>query len=467
MGRMTKPAWVRGAVACAVLIAALWSVSAAAAGGADAEHTATVFLWIALILGFAKTASLVEKFGQPAVLGELLVGILLGNLFMVGFDWFEPIKGDQVVRFLAELGVVILLFQIGLESNVASMRRVGVRALLVAVIGVVLPFLIGTVLVGPVLLPGLSQNAYLFIGATLTATSVGITGRVFKDMGTLQTPEAQIVLGAAVIDDVLGLVILAVVSAIVSAGTVSAVGVGLIILKALAFLVGAILIGQRLAPLFSRGFSRIHTGVGMKFMLVIGTCLVFAFLAQQIGLAPIVGAFAAGLILDSVHFRDFSPPEFRREVAEALHEVPPEVKRRVARVIHHHEEKDLESLMDPIGHFLVPFFFVVTGMSVRLDVLFNLHAVAIALAITAAAVAGKVAAGLAAGRVNRWLVGWGMVPRGEVGLIFAVVGKTLGVVSDEVFSVIVIMVMLTTLMTPPILAYLIKRQAARAAAAGG
>jgi Kef-type K+ transport system membrane component KefB len=168
-----------------------------------------------------------------------------------------------------------------------------------------------------------------------------------------------------------------------------------------------------------------------------------------------------------VHFRDFSPPEFRREVAEALHEVPPEVKRRVARVIHHHEEKDLESLMDPIGHFLVPFFFVVTGMSVRLDVLFNLHAVAIALAITAAAVAGKVAAGLAAGRVNRWLVGWGMVPRGEVGLIFAVVGKTLGVVSDEVFSVIVIMVMLTTLMTPPILAFLIKRQAARAAAAGG
>lgn len=465
MRRNTKPAWLRAAVACAVAAAALWSVTAAAAGGAEAEHTAKVFLWIALILGFAKAAALVEKFGQPAVLGELVVGIVLGNLFLLGFDWVEPIKTDQVVRFLAELGVVILLFQIGLESDVATMRKVGMRALLVAVVGVVLPFLLGTLIVGPALLPGLSHNAYLFIGATLTATSVGITGRVFKDMGTLQTPEAQIVLGAAVIDDVLGLVILAVVSAIVSAGTVDALGVGLIILKALAFLVGALVIGQPLAPLFSRTFSRIHTGVGMKFTLVIGTCLVFAFLAQAIGLAPIVGAFAAGLILDAVHFRDFSPPEFRREVAEALHDVPPEVKRRVARVIHHHEERDLEALMDPIGHFLVPFFFVVTGMSVRLDVLFNLHAVLIALAITVAAVAGKVAAGLAAGKTNKWLVGWGMVPRGEVGLIFAVVGKTLGVVSDEVFSVIVIMVMLTTLMTPPILAFLIKRQAARAAAA--
>lgn len=449
---------IRLALGCGVLVAATWSVQAAAAGGASAEHTAWVFLWIALILGAAKTASLVERFGQPAVLGELLVGIALGNLFLVGIDWFEPIKTDEIVKFLAELGVVILLFQIGLESSVDSMRRVGVRAFLVAVVGVVLPFLLGTWIVGPVLLPDLSFNAYLFLGATLTATSVGITGRVFKDMGTLQTAESQIVLGAAVIDDVLGLVILAVVSAIVSAGTVDALGVAWIITKAVLFLVAALVLGQTLAPRISHFFSRIHTGVGMKFMLVIGTCLVFAFLAQQIGLAPIVGAFAAGLILDEVQFRDFESPEFIADVSRAIQDMEPPVRERLEKVIAHHQQRGLEELINPLGHFLVPFFFVITGMGVRLDTLFNLHALLIALGITAAAVAGKVAAGAVAGRANKWLVGWGMVPRGEVGLIFAVVGKGLGVVSDEVFSVVVIMVMLTTLMTPPILAFLIRRR---------
>ncbi|WP_205617101.1 cation:proton antiporter [Pelomicrobium methylotrophicum] len=458
MPMLRTPKAIQLALAASVFVTAVWSVDAAAGGGAAAEHTAWVFLWIALILGAAKTASLVERFGQPAVLGELLVGIALGNLFLLGIDWFESIKTDEIVKFLAELGVVILLFQIGLESSVDSMRRVGVRAFLVAVVGVVLPFLLGTLIVGPLLLPGLSFNAYLFLGATLTATSVGITGRVFKDMGTLQTAESQIVLGAAVIDDVLGLVILAVVSAIVSAGTVDALGVAWIVAKAMLFLVAALVLGQMMAPRISRFFSRIHTGVGMKFMLVIGTCLVFAFLAQQIGLAPIVGAFAAGLILDEVQFRDFESPEFIADVSREVQDMAPAVRERLGKVIARHQQRGLEELVSPLGHFLVPFFFVITGMGVRLDALFNLHAVLIALGITAAAVVGKVAAGIVAGKVDKWLVGWGMVPRGEVGLIFAVVGKGLGVVSDEVFSVIVIMVMLTTLMTPPILAFLIKRR---------
>lgn len=429
---------------------------AIAAGGA-ATHSATLLFWIAIILVAARIGCLVTRIGQPVVLGELVMGILLGNLALAGVDWVEPIRSDEIIIFLAELGVIILLFQIGLESSVRSMLQVGARALSVAVIGVVVPFVLGTWIVGPLLMPGLSFNAYLFLGATLTATSVGITGRVFRDLGRLQIPAAQIVLGAAVIDDVLGLVILAVVSAIVSTGSPDAGDVALILAKAFLFLAVALVIGQMLAPRISRLFAAINTGVGMKFTLAITTCLVFAFAAQQMDLAPIVGAFAAGLVLEEVHFRQYERPAFETEIAHAAESGGPEVRKRIDDVLARHGEKHLEHLIEPLGLFLVPFFFVITGMQVKLDLLADPHALAIALALTAAAVAGKVVAGLAAGKGNRWLVGWGMVPRGEVGLIFAAVGKGLGVVSDEEFSIIVIMVILTTLMTPPILSFLIKR----------
>ncbi len=446
-----------GLLVCALLD--LFLPSAALAAGGAAEHSARLFLWIAVILLAARVGSLVDRIGQPMVLGELLMGIVLGNLVIFGLDWLEPVKSDEVVLFLAELGVVILLFQIGLESSVQSMMKVGMRALSVAVIGVVVPFALGTWIVGPWLMPGLSFNAYLFLGATLTATSVGITGRVFQDLGRLQMPAAQIVLGAAVIDDVLGLVILAVISAIVSTGSLDAASVGIILVKAFAFLAGALLLGQALAPRISRLFAAIHTGVGMKFTLVIATCLIFAFIAQQMDLAPIVGAFAAGLVLDEVHFRNYERPEFEREIAAAVESADLSVRGRIDGVLEKYNDKHMEHLIQPLGLFLVPFFFVMTGMQVRLDLLTDPHAVAIALGLTAVAVAGKVVAGLAAGKGNGWLVGWGMVPRGEVGLIFAAVGKGLGVVSDAEFSIIVIMVILTTLMTPPILSFLIKRSA--------
>ncbi len=434
--------------------------SYASEGGGGAHNFATTFLWIAVILIFAKLSSLVERFGQPAVLGELIIGVVLGNLVLLGLHIFEPIKQDSVIAFLAELGVVILLFQIGLESNIQKMRQVGLRAFLVACIGVVVPFILGTYIIGPWLLPGLSFNAYLFLGATLTATSVGITARVFQDLGKLQIPEAQIVLGAAVIDDVLGLIILAVISAIVTVGAVSLGMIGWITAKAILFLVGAIVVGQFAAPYLGKIFAKIHTGVGMKFTLAISFGLIMAYLAQKIGLAPIVGAFAAGLVLDPIHFRYFKDAKVVNDIKESIKEASGEIKERVEKAIEPHAHRHIEDLIEPIGYFLIPIFFVVTGINVKLETLFNLPVLLVALGITVAAFIGKVVSGLVAGKVNKAIVGFGMIPRGEVGLIFAVIGKSLGVVSDEVFSIIVIMVILSTLLTPPILTYLLKKQKA-------
>jgi Kef-type K+ transport system membrane component KefB len=310
------------------------------------------------------------------------------------------------------------------------------------------------------LLPGLSDAAYLFLGAALTATSVGITGRVFRDAGALQRPEAQIVLGAAVIDDVLGLIILAVVSSIAAKGAVDASTLGVTVLQAFGFLAGALVLGQVGAPQLSRAVAAINRSIGMKFTLAIALCLVFAYLAHLIGLAPIVGAFAAGLILDEVHFRAFDAPLIRGELLAAVVDADARTRQRVADVVERHRLRHLEDLVEPVGHLLVPIFFVLAGMQVKPELLANPAILGLALTLTVAAVAGKLVSGLAAGRVDRWLVGWGMVPRGEVGLIFAFVGKEVGVLDDRLFSVIVVMVILTTLITPPILAFLLRRRAA-------
>lgn len=426
--------------------------------GKNGLNTGMDFLWIAIIILAAKLSNLVERFGQPAVLGELLVGIILGNMALAGFNFFEPIRQDVVIRFLAEIGVVILLFQVGLESNIRRMLKVGPQAVLVAIVGVIVPFLLGTVVVGPLLLPELSFNAHLFVGAILTATSVGITARVFHDLGRLKTPEAQIILGAAVIDDVIGLTILAVVKGMAESGRVSLIDIGWITAKAVLFLGGAIFIGQLLAPRLGRLFSKINPGIGMKLILAVSFGLIFAFFAELIGLAAIVGAFAAGLVLEPVHFRHFDDPNVVSDINESIKQASPEVRKNVSNVLESLAGNHIKELIQPLGYFLVPIFFVLTGMEVRIETLFNVRILLLALAISVVAFGGKIISGFAAGRVRKWIIGWGMVPRCEVGLIFAAMGKSLGVFPDDIFSMMVIVIMFTTILPPPILNALLKRQ---------
>ncbi len=441
-----------------------WASEAAEEHGGESEGGhgvfALLFAILALLVILSKVGGLVEKFGQPAVLGELVIGVILGNLTLVGIHWFGWITGNEIIAFMAELGVVILLFQIGLESNLSEMKKVGVSAGLVAIIGVVLPFVLGTYVVGPWLLPGLSTTAYLFLGASLTATSVGITARVFKDLNKLKTTAAQTVLGAAVIDDILGLLILAVVSAIATTGSVSPADIGLISVKAIGFLVVAVALGRILAPYIGKFFSKMHTGAGMKMGVALAFALVFAWLASLVGLAPIVGAFAAGLLLDPVHFKGFKSASIVYDIRKVIAKVKgQEVEKEVEKVLHDHQHRHIEDLIEGLAYVFVPIFFVYTGMQVKLETIFDPKILGVALAVTVVAIFGKLACGLVVKKpVSKWIVGFGMVPRGEVGLIFANIGLALGVMSDELFSVVVIMVILTTLLTPPILNALLKRE---------
>src|SRR5205085_8768880 len=256
---------------------------------------------------------LFERSDQPPVLGELLAGILLGNLVLLGFTGTEPLKTNPTISALAEIGVIILLFEVGLESNLKEMLEVGWSSLLVAIAGVTVLFFLGWG-VAAYFMPDAARLVHIFIGATLTATSVGITARVLKDLGRLQTREARIILGAAVIDDVLGLLLLSIV-----AGAIKAAGTGAppamieivaIAGKAIAFLTGAVLVGHYVTPHIFRGAGRLKAR-GVLLALSISFCFLLAWVAAKVGLAPIIGAFAAGLVLDEVHFKSFAEKDER------------------------------------------------------------------------------------------------------------------------------------------------------------
>jgi Kef-type K+ transport system membrane component KefB len=364
-----------------------------------------VLVWLA-----AKLAGEgMERIGQTAVLGELLAGVVIGP------GALGLVQDFEVIRALAELGVLILLFEVGLESDLDDLLKAGLQATLVAVVGVVVPFVAGVVLMRWFGHPPLLA---VFVGATLTATSVGITARVLADLGRLKDAAANVVLGAAVVDDILGLIILAVVTGAAQTGGISPGSVALLAGKAVLFVVGALLVGLRLAPPLLRWLGRLR-GRGTLLVYSVVFAMAMAAVADLVGLATIIGAFAAGLILSTTERRS------------------------------HIEER-----IKPVADLFVPIFFVAVGMKVQPQVLnpFDENAqFGIAMLLTAAAVASKLAAGLAVYQpgVRRWPVGVGMVPRGEVGLIFAGTGLAAGVLAADLYSALVAAVMLTTFAAPP------------------
>jgi Kef-type K+ transport system membrane component KefB len=369
---------------------------------------------IAIFLAAKLFGELAERVGQPAVLGEIIGGIIIG---VSGLQIVRP--HDVTIHLLSELGVILLLFLIGLETDLGKLMSVGGSATAVAVVGVFLPFL-GGVAFGHLL--GFPFMVSVFLGASLTATSVGITARVLSDLGHLQDDESQVILGAAVVDDIIGLVLLSLVVAFSQGAALTLLGVARVVLVAFGFVVLAVAVGSQLAPRLIRLVDRIKVARGLFFASIL-FAFGLAYLAQRVGSAMIIGSFAAGLVL-----------------ARA------DKERRIEREVH------------DVAQFFIPIFFVVIGAAINLRTLnpFNpesRHYLLIGLGLTAVGIAGKVLAGFAAIRpgLRRGVIGIGMIPRGEVGLIFAQIGLTTKLLNDGLYSAVAFMVMMTTLVTPPIL----------------
>ena len=374
---------------------------------------------LVVLLGAAKMGgALAQRIGQPAVLGELVAGVLLGGSVVSLVD-----PTIEVLHLLAELGVVILLFEIGLETDLRQLMQVGGAATLVAVVGVGLPFVLGYAVCWGL---GLGSLVAVVAGATLTATSVGITARVLADLHHLHEPESHIILGAAVIDDVIGLVILAVVESLTRGHTVTVLGILQTTTLAFGFLAGVLVLGWLVVPPLVRWVGRVDLP-GTATMLAVMVAFGLAWLASTVGSAMIIGAFAAGLLL--------------RETPQAH-----EMERGVAH----------------LGHFFVPLFFVMVGAAVDVRVLnplepANHQTLLIGGLLIVAAVLGKWLAGYAPiwFKGNKHVIGVGMIPRGEVGLIFAQMGLAGGVLTPGLFSAVMVMVMVTTFLAPPLLKLLV------------
>ncbi len=439
----------------AVLESAPWVLANTPEGEQGPLVLTGVLMTLVVIYVMSKLGGeLSKRVNLPPVLGELVGGVIVGvsalhllvfpetgataedSLLMTALGWLAQADGEtlkqvfasqsEVVSVLAELGVIVLLFEIGLESDLRELRRVGSQAAVVAVVGVVVPFALGTA--GLIAFFHAPVIPAIFAGAALTATSIGITSKVLSELGHLKSTEGQIIVGAAVIDDVLGIIVLAVVASLAKTGEVDVLNVVYLIVSATAFLLGAILLGK----FFNQSFVAIADKLQTRGALLVPAftfALVMAILANVIHLEAILGAFAAGLVLD-------------------------ETDRR----------KELDQQVMPIADFLVPIFFVAVGAKADLGVLNpaipeNREGLIIASFLIVVAIAGKVVTGWGVfGKpgINRLAVGIGMVPRGEVGLVFAGIGSASGVLSKPLEAAIIVMVILTTFLAPPLLQWALK-----------
>jgi len=384
-------------------------------------HASDALLYLIVIIIAARGGGeIAERFHQPPVLGEMLAGVVLGLV-----PFIRPAVDNEAILFVAEIGVILLLFEVGLESELDEFFRVGIPAALVACIGVALPLGITPAIA---ILLGYGAHMAWFLGGTLTATSVGITARVFSDLGRLQSKEARIIIGAAVVDDILGLLVLAVVLSLAAGAPIRVGNVMLTVAIAVGFLAAAIVIGRRAAK-FLIGLAANMRGRGVLVVSAFTFGLVLAYVAAKLGLAAIVGAFAAGLVLAST--------EHRVHITERI---------------------------QPVADIFVPVFFALVGMQVDLRLLNPAERggwalIGLAAALLLVAVPTKVAAGLGALKqnVNKVAVGVGMVPRGEVGLIFASLGLHNGILGRGVYGAVIIVLLITTLIAPPWLKYQLSR----------
>jgi Na+:H+ antiporter len=389
--------------------------------------------WLALGLAIIVTAALLGghlagRIGQPAVLGELLAGMLLGNL--PGLGTLQFLGADPYLDILSRVGMLLLLFEVGLDLSVRDLFAVGPSSLLVAVIGTTSSLALGTG-TAALLMPGAPTAVHVFLGAAITATSVGITARVLKDMRASRSGEAKIILGAAVVDDVLALVVLGAVTAWAGPDTASfgATSIVALVMKTIGFLVLAMVLGMRLTPAWFRHAAQLRTGGAL---LAVGLCFCFllSWAASAIGLAALVGAFAAGLVLEDTHSEIF-------------------VQRG---------ERPLDELLQPMTSFFVPVFFVLVGFRTNIAALARPAVLAFAVALSIAAVVGKLscAIGVLNTGVRKLAVAVGMIPRGEVTLVFAALGSSLQFgqappLDERGYTAVVTVVILTTLVTPPAL----------------
>jgi Kef-type K+ transport system membrane component KefB len=390
-----------------------------------------VLLAVAIILAAAKLGEIVaKKLGDPGITGELVMGIFLGNFWLLsGWRFFDFLREMDILRLFAELGAIVLLVKVGLHTDLRALMRVGLSSFLVAWGGIIAPLVLGFI-VGLVLLPETSLATKLFLATSLCATSMAVKLRVLDELKMLETTEGRIIIGAAMADDVITLMLLSIVCGIAVAGEVYLQGLMVTLIVSVLFFLVVGAVGLKYNLLFGEFVTR-GLAESLKIPVIVIVCLGLALLAESVGLNTALGAFVAGLLLQDVRLRDFE-----------------------------YKEQGVEWFVGVAGWILIPMFFVKVGAEVHIESFFDLKIVLVGLGITVAAVLGKLFCSVCVVEkgVNRFAIGVAMIPRLEVGLIAATIGKSMGVLGDALYSSIVVMVVFTSLGSPYWLKSLLLRQ---------
>jgi Kef-type K+ transport system membrane component KefB len=389
------------------------------------DAAAILFSLFAIFVAAQVGAEIAQRLKLPGVVGEIVAGCAIGPSAL-GLVSASDIATGTPLDVLAEIGVVLLLFAVGLETRLEDLRKVGRSAFLVGVLGVIVPLALGSVWAHA---EGMAWARSLFVASALVATSAGITARVLHELGALKRIESRVILGAAVIDDILAMLLLGIVTSLQADGGFDSGGLALVLAQAVGFVAIIGWVGTRVAR---RGGHWIERSINplSPLTIALAVCLGLAFLSTRLGLAAIIGAFLAGMIASETRKRE-----------------------------------ELERQTQPLLAFLTPFFFVITGAKIDLGVFADRNALAMLLIVTAIAIVSKLIGGflgaLSLGRRGATIVGVGMVPRGEVGIVIASLGFASGAFSKEIYAVIVAMSVLTSVVTPPVLAMLLKRDSGK------
>ncbi|MCC2645322.1 MAG: hypothetical protein K0R94_1100 [Burkholderiales bacterium] len=415
------------------------STYAATINTSDLSPPVSRILLLSLLVVASIFSLIANKYRQSTVLGQLIIGALIGMLAHFHIYVFAEIIKNEGLELIAQLGSIFLLFEIGLESNFKDLKNSGKHGFIVALIGAVIPFCLGYFFVTPYIINSQSHNVALFIGGILAVTSTGISVSVFKELGIIRQKACQIVLTASVIDDIIGLILLSIISATVSTGSLNGQLIGLMLAKVISFFMVCYIIGKYILPkILIPGLPKLGTGENIATLFIVAICFIMSWFAEAIGLAGIIGAFFAGMIFNYKNFLDngiLSAPN------------------------HKEHNKVLIDLIIPLGRILTPIFFVYAGMQIDLVNALNIKTILIAISISIIAIIGKILCGVTLPKsINRLIVGFGMVPRGEIGIIFATTGLNIGIIDNNLFAALLLVIVITSIVTPIALNKLAQKQ---------
>ncbi len=418
---------------------------------------ALIFLWIAIFIFLSRSLSIIKKIGLPLVIGEIIAGIILGDLQFFGISMFKDVAHNPIIAFLAEMGAIILMFEIGLESKLSDLRRNFRGGAKIALCGTLLTFISGYI-IGLYFVPHATIITCLLLGIISAATATGISARTFKELKIMKTKEVKLILVASIIDELISILCFAIISSLIIHASFNFVNLSIITVQVISFFIFATVFSTWITPAITTWSTKINPGINMKLGVLLIICLLFAWFANIMGLASVIGAFIAGLMLDEFYFKSFSQSGFLRELKNITSTCPDESTQfRLNLAIETQEKKTLEELLKPLSHLFVPIFFIHIGLMLDPHKLFRPTTLTIIALLLGCTFIGRILSGyLAKGKINKLIIGLGMTPIGEAGLIFATFGKSLNIISDTLFAAIVSTLVLASIITPILIKLAIK-----------